>query len=168
MHTRRILLTAGALALLALLAGCGASSDAKLEEVVNTANGGPSPQLLRGFHPVEEGSWRWSQSKFSVALKPPRQISQGAVLVLKYSLPQPALATLKEVTISSTIEGIPLPPEKCSETGMRELRRDVPADVLKGKRAVTVDFAVDPFLPAGENDRRELGLIVHSIGLLRK
>jgi hypothetical protein len=167
MHTRRIFFTAGALAL-ALLSGCGSSGDVKLEEVVNTGSDGPSPQLLRGFHPVEEGSWRWTQSKFSVALKPPRQVSQGAVLVLRYSLPEPALATLKEVTISSTIEGIPLPPEKCSETGMRELRREVPADVLQGKRAVTVDFAVDPFLPAGASDRRELGLIVHSIGLLKK
>jgi hypothetical protein len=66
------------------------------------------------------------------------------------------------------VEGIPLPPEKITKSGMQELRRDVPSEVLKGKTGVNVEFKVHPFTPPGEVDRRELGVILHSVGLIKK
>ncbi|MBL8221432.1 MAG: Gfo/Idh/MocA family oxidoreductase, partial [Bryobacterales bacterium] len=96
------------LALLAL-AGCG-SSTPDLEERINTADEAFAPQLLSGFYHVEERSWRWTRSTFAVALKPPRKATKGAVLLMQYSLPQQALDQLKEVTITASIDGIPLPP----------------------------------------------------------
>jgi len=154
------------LAVVALLAlaGCGGKED-QLAEVLSMA--GDSPQLIRGFHPPEQG-WRWTQSEFAVALRPPRKASNGTVLSVKYSLPDNVLAQLKEATLEITLEGIPLPPEKVSKSGMQELRRDVPNEVLKGKSGVNVEFKVHPFTPPGEVDRRELGIIVHSVGLIKK
>lgn len=158
-----------ALALGCLLVSCGKQKkEGELAEVVNIADPALEPQLLKGFHPVEQG-WRWTMSQFSVALKPPKHAdSKGAVLVLKYSLPDAVIEKQKEVSITATINGIPLPVEKCTKGGLQEMRRDVPADALKGKTAVTVDFAVSPFLAPSDTDKRELGVITHSAGLVKK
>lgn len=153
---------------LLVLHGCSKRKEGELAEVVNMGDPALEPQLLNGFHPIEQG-WRWTKAQFSVALKPPRRAdSAGAVLVLKYSFPDAVIERLKEVTIAASVNGIPLPPEKCSKGGMQELRRDVPADALKGKSAVTVDFIVSPFLAPSDSDQRELGVIVHSAGLVKK
>jgi hypothetical protein len=154
------------LALLALVA-CK-KSEPELAENIQTANEVFAPQLLRGFYPVEEGSWRWTQPSFAVALKPPRKVSGGAILVMQYSLPQAALDKLKEVTVSASIDGIPLQPDKCNRTGLLELRREIPADALMGKTGVKVEFTVSPYLTPTAEDRRDLGVIVHSVGLVRK
>ncbi len=150
------------------MAGCRSKSGTDLAEVVNIADEGLAPQLLRGFHRVENGSWRWTQGKFSVALKPPKQAGNGAVLLLRFSIPDALMAQRKEVTISAVIEGVPLPPEKVTAPGEHEYRREVPAEVVKGKRAATVDFTVDPVTPPGESDERELGVIAATVGLLKK
>lgn len=143
-------------------------SESELAENIQTANEAFAPQLLRGFYPVEEGSWRWTHPSFAVALKPPRKVTGGAILVMQYSLPQAVLDKLKEVTVSASIDGIPLQPEKCNQTGLLELRREIPADALTGKTGVKVEFTVSPHLTATAEDQRDLGVIVHSVGLVRK
>ena len=45
--------------------------------------------------------------------------------------------------------------------------KDVPASALNTD-AVTVDFALDKFLPPGTVDQRELGIVVTSIGFESK
>lgn len=161
-RTMMTVLAAGA------VAGCRSKSGTDLAEVVNIADEGLAPQLLRGFHRVENGSWRWTQGKFSVALKPPKQADKGAVLLLQFTIPDGVMAQRKEVTVSAVIEGVPLPPEKVTTPGAHEYRRDVPAEVVKGKRAATVDFTVDPPTPPGDSDERELGVIAATVGLLKK
>lgn len=164
MTNRRVFVAATA----AGLAGCGANKEDQAAEVINVADESLSPQLLSGFHPVEQNSWRWTQSRFSVVLRPPRRVPAGAWLTVRYSLPEQALAKLQQTTLSATIEGIPLPPETITQAGLHEFRREVPAEVVKGKPTVRVDFQVQPFLPPGAVDGRELGLIVHTIGLVKK
>ena len=154
-------------AITCLLAGCSKKKEGELAEVVNIADPGLEPQLVKGFHPVEQG-WRWTMSQFSVALKPPKSANKGAVLLLKYSLPDAVLEKQKEVTITASLNGVPLPPEKCTKPGIQEMRRDIPGDLLSGKSAVTVDFAVAPFLAPSDADKRELGVIVHTVGLVKK
>lgn len=162
---RRFFLT---LAFVVVIAGCRRDRSSELAEVVNVSDEAFAPQLLRGFHPVEEHSWRWTQSKFAVALKPPKQSGQGAVLVLRYSVPEAVFAKMKDAKISSRVEGIPMQAEPIAKAGLQEMRRDVPADALKGKSGVTIDFSVEPFLPPSDADQRELGVIVHSIGLVKR
>ncbi|MCC6363673.1 MAG: hypothetical protein IT165_09110 [Bryobacterales bacterium] len=152
----------------ALLAGCKSGRNGDLAEVVNTADESLAPQLLHGFHTVEQGGWRWTESKFALALKPPRRAgSNGATLLLKCSLPESVLAKHKEVKVTAAIDGIPLPVQKLTATGVQDLRWKVPPDALKGKSGVTAEFTVDPFLPPSDTDRRELGLIVHAAGLVK-
>ncbi|MBI4910591.1 MAG: hypothetical protein HY820_43665 [Acidobacteria bacterium] len=150
-----------------MLTGCGKNKEGELAEVVNVADAGLEPQLLKGFHPVEQG-WRWSMSQFSVALKPPKHADKGAVLLLKYSLPDAVLEKQKEVSLTASINGIPLPAEKCTKGGLQEMRREVPGDIFKGKTAITADFTIAPFLAPSDTDKRELGVIVHTVGLLKK
>jgi len=154
------------LALLSL-AGCGKSTP-DLEERINTADVLFAPQLLSGFYHVEARSWRWTKPTFAVALKPPRKAAKGVVLLMQYSLPPPALHQLQEVTISASVDGIPLPPEKCNQTGLLDFRRDIPPDAIAGKSGVKVEFTVSPHLKPTADDERELGLIVHNIGLVKK
>jgi hypothetical protein len=164
LNRRNLMLTLAAGALPA----CRSKSEPDLAEVINIGDEGLAPQLLRGFHRVEANSWRWTQGKFSVALKPPKRIDRGAVLLLRFSVPDAVMTQRKEITLSAVIEGVPLPPEKITTPGAHEFRRDVPAEVVKGKRAATVDFTVDPFTPPGEADERELGIIAETVGLLKK
>lgn len=150
----------------ALLTGCHGNRG--MAEVVSMADESLAPQLLRGFHAVEQGGWRWTESKFAVALKPPRHASSnGATLELKCSLPETVLARDREVNVAASIDGIPLPAAKITASGIQELRWKVPPDALRGKSGVTAEFAVSPFLPPSDTDRRELGLIVHTAGLVK-
>ncbi|MBI3207864.1 MAG: hypothetical protein HYZ37_03060 [Candidatus Solibacter usitatus] len=164
MRTRRSFLAAA----LSVGVACR-STNADIGEVVNMADPGMESQLLRGFHLIEEGGWRWTQSKFAVALKPPRKSeSGGAVLVVVYSVPDGSLAQLKEITISASINGLAVQEEKCSTGGRKEIRREVPGSALKGKDVALVEFSVSPFLAPTATDKRELGIIVLSVGLVKK
>jgi hypothetical protein len=71
------------------------------------------------------------------------------------------------VTLSARIGGSSLAPEKYSEPGGYIYGRDVPASALSGD-SVPVDFATDKAIPAGKIEKRELALVVTSIGLTSK
>jgi hypothetical protein len=103
-------------------------------------------------------------SQFSVVLRPPSDgAEKGATLKLRYSIPGTVIDQLKPITLKASVGGVPLPPETIAESGEHIYARDVPAAALKGG-PVTVDFSVDKFLPAGQVDQRELGVIVVSAG----
>lgn len=120
-------------------------------------------QLLQGWHPVEQASWRWTEKHFAVALKTPHK-GKAATLELKFALPKPLLARLRSVTLAATINGTPLPAETYSKPGDQVYARSVPAEALNAE-AVRVDFVLDKSLPPDERDRRELGVVVSSVGL---
>ncbi len=139
-----------------------------LRSVVHTADPRVQTQLLKGFHEIEQGGWRWSAGTFSATLRPPANAAQkGATLVVELTLPDAVLARTKSMTLSATINGTVIPGESYSTGGKHFYRKDVPAAALPGD-AVTVDFSLDRFIKAGEIELRELGMIVHSIGLEAK
>lgn len=139
-----------------------------LATMVHVADPRASIQLLRGFHDVEQNSWRWTMQKFSVTLRPPTGAAQkGATLRLSFSIPEPILNRLKSVTLSANVEGVPLAGETYKTPGEQVYARDVPARALGGE-AVIVDFALDKVLPPGEVDQRELGIVVSTIGFEAK
>src|SRR4051794_31159365 len=66
---------------------------ATLATVIFMGDAKSAPQLLKGFHTIEESSWRWTMGKFAVALRPPRNaVVRGAVLHFKFVLPEAVLA----------------------------------------------------------------------------
>jgi hypothetical protein len=125
-------------------------------------------QLVRGFYSLEQGAWRWTKSEFSVTLRPPAGSTQnGARLEMKLVVPESVLAKIQDTTLFCTVNGQVLEPEKITKAGELLYKRDVAGSALSGD-AVTLDFKLEKFLTAGQVEERELGVIVMSVGLLKK
>ncbi|MFN0170767.1 MAG: hypothetical protein ACKV22_30470 [Bryobacteraceae bacterium] len=136
--------------------------------VVHVADTRTEKQLLAGFHSVEQNSWRWTEGRFSVALKPPAGAAQrGAVLEMRFSVSEPVIKKLQTMSLTAKVNGTPLPPETYTQPGEMVFARDLEPALL-ARDTVKVDFELDRFAKAGEFDSRELGLIVASIGLEAK
>jgi hypothetical protein len=126
------------------------------------------PQLVKGFYSLEGGPWRWTAGKFSVILRPPPGAAlAGARLELMLNIPDVVFKELGAVTLSATAGGSALAPEKYPRPGDYIYARDVPAGALAGED-VTIEFATDKAIPAGKIEKRELALIVTSVGLITK
>jgi len=126
-------------------------------------------QLVHGFYSLEGGPWRWTAGQFSVILRPPpgSAAQDGARLEVNLNIPDVVFQQLGAMTLSVTAAGIPLMPEKYTEPGNHIYTRDVPASALAGD-SVAIEFATDKMIPAGKLEKRELALIVTSIGLVSK
>src|SRR5204863_8603551 len=128
---------------------------ATLSSVIFMADAKSAPQLLKGFHSVEGNSWRWTMGHFAVALRPPRNAAvRGATLRLKFSLADAVISSTKNITLSCSVNGTPLPPETYTQAGEFEYTRDVDPKLLAAD-AVNVEFALDKFIPAGTLESRE-------------
>ncbi len=106
--------------------------------VVRIADPSTSEQLLRGFYGRENGSWRWTAPKFTVALGvPPSAPKLGAALALDFTLPDASVRELKRITIGASVGGEKLSPETFDTPGAHEYRREIPAaafDEGRGER----------------------------------
>ena len=144
------------------------STNKSLASVVYTRDPSTAPQLLRGFHAVEQNAWRWTMGKFAVRLGTPLLAARdGAWVVLKFHLPANIVERYKKITLTGEIGQTALAPQSYSQAGDQEYRREAPAKLLEGD-AVEVQFSLDKYMAAGVAEGRELGIIVHSIGLERK
>jgi hypothetical protein len=139
-----------------------------LVSVVDVNNPAASAQLVRGFHTLEAGTWRWTMKQFEVALKPPPGAAEkGARLSFKLAAPEAIVSKMGPITLNATINGLALKPETYSTSGDYVYARDVPASALKGD-AVVVQFDSDKGIGPSADDARELSLIAVSIGLETK
>ena len=142
--------------------------DGQLVSVIHVADPRGSVQLTRGFHGLEHDSWRWTMKNFTATLRPPAGAAQkGAALELKFTIPEVMFNRVGAMTVDARINGIDLGPQTYSNAGDYTYTRDIPATALVSD-AVAVDFAVDKGLPPGDQDPRELAVIVTSVGLLSK
>ena len=123
-----------------------------------------SPQLLRGFYGIEQ-SWRWTQKSFAVRLVTPSGSAQrGAQLQLRFGIPDPIIQNLNSITLSASVDGFQLAPQRFEKSGQFTYTREVTADHLQVP-SVTVDFVLDRALPPSAKDKRELGIVVTEVGL---
>ncbi|HWQ56733.1 MAG TPA: hypothetical protein VN442_23810 [Bryobacteraceae bacterium] len=140
----------------------------QLATTVHMADPRSSSQLLSGFHDIEQNAWRWTTGKFAVLLRAPRgSAEKGALLRLKFSVPEPVIGKLNAVSLKAVIHGTGLAPETFTQPGEFTYERDVSATLL-GKDSIKVEFVLDKWLPAGAVDQRELGVIVSSVGFESK
>jgi hypothetical protein len=157
------------------LTGCKRKPPAKVEvieqeaprlaTVVHVADPKATVQLVRGFYELEQNAWRWTASRFAVALRPPRGgAERGALLQLKFTIADPVIERVKSMTLKARAGKVELAPETYTKPGEYLYSRDVPAAALAGE-VVVFEFEVDHFLPAGAVEQRELALIVSTIGL---
>ena len=133
--------------------------------VSTVAMGDPklAAQLLKGWHTIEDGTWRWTERRFALALKTPAA-GKPATLEMSFALPQAVVAKLRSVTLTAKVNGAALPGQTYDQPGEHLYRREAPAAALAGE-VVRVDFELDRALPPTDADRRELGLVVTSVGL---
>jgi hypothetical protein len=172
------LVIAALAATLAATQGCRREEKIKLEptdestptlvSMVQASDPRSAIQLIRGFHGLEQNSWRWTMGRFVVTLRPPAgSADKGAKLTLNFTLPEAVLDKVKSTTITASIQNTTLESHTYTKPGEQVFTTDIPAALLKGDSA-TVEFAMDRFLTAGSVDGRELGLVFVSVGLESK
>lgn len=133
-----------------------------LKSGIQMADPTASSQLTRGFHMLEQHAWRWTDGRFSVALRTPARANEtGARLVLTLYVPDVSLKALKSMTLSIKIGDQSLAPETLTAAGKHELSREVPASVLRSQ-LTQVEFSLDKFL---NKDGVENGIIVSYVGM---
>jgi hypothetical protein len=165
---------AALLVALALLPGCNRSrvpvaeteeeAGPKMATVLHVADPRADQQLITGFHAVEQNAWRWTEERFSVSLRPPRDAGKkGAILQLKFSIPEVSISKLGAMALEASIADSKLGKESYTKSGEFTYSREIPPKLLAGD-AVRVDFAVDKHLEPGGGDIRKLAVIVTSVG----
>lgn len=140
----------------------------QMATAIHVADPRSAAQLVSGFHDIEQNAWRWTAGRFAVLLRTPRGgAEKGAVLKLKFAVPEAVLERLKTVSLSASVEGTALTPETYTQAGEFTYEREVPAAVM-ARDALKIEFALDKSLPPGTVDLRELGVIASSVGLESK
>lgn len=135
-----------------------------LVSVLKMSDTSAKAQLAKGFYGLEANAWRWTSRNFSVLLRtPPGAAQKGATLTLALTVSDAALKQLHSQTLTARIGGIVLKTEKYVDAGSHTFTANIPASALSGD-TVTIDFFLDNPLPPG-TDRRELGVIVSSVGI---
>lgn len=139
-----------------------------MASVVQISDISTADQLISGFHGLERNAWRWTDRKFTFALRrPPGADQAGGWLTLKFTIPAVSLEALKSITVTAKVGGAAVAPETFTSAGDHEYRREVPASALSAG-IVNVEFSLDKVLPPSQKDGRELGVVVTSAGLESK
>jgi hypothetical protein len=170
-YTRSTTIKLAAAATLVLITGCASRNEplrfndtATMLSVFDPRAG---KQLTKGFFPIE-GPGRWTGRTFSVVLKPPpTAVTKGAILLLRAGIPGPSIDLLHSIRVSAVVNGVALAPEEYVKAGEFEYIRDVPASAFRGDHT-TVDFTLDKVLPPAGSERRELGVVMNTVGFEAK
>lgn len=137
----------------------------RIPSSVHVADADAADQLKYGFHGVEQGSWRWTEQRFAVAVGPPEGADErGGTLTLRFSIPAAIIDRYHRLTVGASAGGVVLDPTTYNKPGEYNYTADVPASVLGGD-LVTFEFTLDHALPPTDTDRRELGIIASSVSL---
>jgi hypothetical protein len=118
---------------------------------------------LNGFYPPESAGFRWTKREFSARLSFSKS-GGSAELVMHLYVPDSTIRQLGPVTLTTTINGHPLAPEKWSHAGQYVFRRELNAGVIVGGEA-EINFSLDRVLPPSDSDHRELGIVVQDIAI---
>jgi len=119
-------------------------------------------ELLDGWHLLEQGSWRWTERRFSADLRLP--VAGRSTLKLEFALPDIVVERLRSVTLSASVNGTPLEPETYTVAGPCVYSRLLPPEAPRGAMA-RVEFQLDRALPPDEQDERERGVIVAALDI---
>ena len=112
-----------------------------------------SIQLLEGWHPLEQNSFRWTERRFSIQIRRPHLI-RFSTLRFDFRLTMPG-----PVTLSAKVNGTATAPATFSTAGEQSYSIELPGAAMKA-RSIRVDFEASTCLAAGALDERELALLV--------
>jgi hypothetical protein len=129
---------------------------------INTGDVRAKPQLLSGWHSIEDGAWRWTAREAQAVLLTPRESPVSFEMRLYF--PDEHLTKVGgPITVAVLLDGKPFAQETYSSPGSHTLLKAVPAGVLTNP-ATKVDIRLDRAVPPTESDRRELGMVVQGFG----
>jgi 2-polyprenyl-3-methyl-5-hydroxy-6-metoxy-1,4-benzoquinol methylase len=120
-------------------------------------------QLGRGWHDLEQGTWRWTEKRFAARLAVTDR-NRRATLRLKFVLPEVLMNRVPSVHLQASVDGLPLGGETYRDCGEHVYVAAVPPESL-GADFVPVEFAVDNALPPDDADQRERAIVVLSVSL---
>ncbi len=123
---------------------------------------GLTATLVKGWHELEEGHWRWTERTFSVEL-PSADPRTGAMLELDFVFPDALKEQTQSIQIGAVIGDTQLPVAKYADPGEQVYRAAVPLELLQ-KPATLVKFELSQALPPDSKDRRERGIVVLNVG----
>jgi hypothetical protein len=150
--------------LLTITASCHRSFNEPVS-VLNMADKSATDQLITGFYPVENDSFRWVSRQFSVAVRPPAGADQrGATLQVTLYLPEKHIQELGPITLNADAGGYVLEPETFSAAGTFTYSRDIPASELD-TNIFPIHFCLNKWKSGSRSDPRELGVVVTGIAL---
>jgi SAM-dependent methyltransferase len=110
-----------------------------------------------GWHAMEDGAWRWTERSFSVRLRSPR--SSGALLRLRFKLPEVVLRATGPVHLHATVGGERLPDLEYNLPGDHVYEQPISSVSLRDDN-VPVRFELDKAMPPTGPEVRELGVQV--------
>lgn len=136
-----------------------------LASAINIGDPNAAFQLVKGFHAIEEHSWRWTMGRFSVIFRSPEGAAQKrTILTVRGNIPEAVLNKVGPVTLTALLGQDPVGSITLSKPGAFALEAHVPPAALRSE-TVTFDFVLDKFCPPGTLDPRELGVILTYAGL---
>jgi 2-polyprenyl-3-methyl-5-hydroxy-6-metoxy-1,4-benzoquinol methylase len=112
-----------------------------------------SVKLLKGWHPLERNSFRWTEQRFRIQINRPHLI-KFSTLTFNFRVP-----TESPVTLSAAVNGVSVPPATYASEGDQSYCLPLPHAALDAPE-IRIDFTVDRCLPARAFDQRELALLV--------
>jgi SAM-dependent methyltransferase len=132
----------------------GEESDERVFCLLRSRACDPAPvtQLLDGWHVLENGAWRWTMRRFSLAVAP-----GGQRLGLKVTVPSNLELPL---TLTARAAGAVIATHTLTESGDFECVQVVPDGA-----EVPVEFELDRALPPDATDGRERAILVRGVEL---
>ena len=120
-------------------------------------------QLVKGFHRVEQGSWRWTDRTFSVLFR--NSVTGGDLeLEFRFTIVPQSIDRLGPLTLSAAANGTSLGAAVYDQPGDFIYAETAPADDLENS-TVRIDFTLDKALPPNGGEQRTLGVIAVSAAL---
>jgi len=136
-----------------------------LASAINIGDPNAAVQLVKGFHEIEEHSWRWTMGRFTLIFRSPEGAApKRTMLTLRGNIPPAVLNKVGVVTLTALLGQDPVGSITLSKPGAFVLEAAVPSAALKNE-TITFDFVLDKFCPPGTLDPRELGVILTYAGL---
>jgi SAM-dependent methyltransferase len=115
------------------------------------------PQLMAGWHALEDGCYRWTERRFSVRLR--RGQMGNATVRFRFHLPPAIMEQHKTVLLQAKVDGMPLLSREYHSCGEQLFVCEIPAHLWTDGSAL-MEFELDKALAPSPADGRELGLQV--------
>ncbi len=132
---------------------------------VQTGDVRARPQLLSGWHAIEEGAWRWMGKEAEAVLLTPEESPVSFELRLVF--PENHMkAAGGPITVSVLFQGVLFAQETYREPGVYTIHKPVPAGSLP-RPSTRVTIRLNRSVPPTGADKRELGAVIPAFGFVK-